>query len=175
MKTFNTYLIALLALVTLAGCGITAGRGAGYAHFARPANADKVMGISLGALPLKLARIVIDEDEPEAAMLLKGLRGVRVYIYELNDGFSPSSLQPTITRLGQKGWESVVAVREDGERAHVLVKMDRHETVRGMVVLVADDNELVMVNLMGTLRPEMFNAYMEDLDIDTPSVVVDSS
>ncbi len=175
MNLIKHLITALMALVLLSGCGIMASRGVGYAPLSKPANADKVVGISLGRLPLKLARVVIDDDDPEMAMILKGLRGVRVYVYELDNSFTPEVLQPTLSRLDENGWESVVAVREDGERAHVLIKMDQSDRVRGMVVLVAEDNELVMVNLMGTLRPEMFNAYMEDLDIDAPSVVVDSS
>lgn len=163
-----------LALLTLAGCGVTAGRGAGYARLSPPADAAKVMGLSLGALPLKLARIVMDDD-PEVAMILKGLRGVRVYVYELDGGYRPGLLQPTLAQLHRTGWDKVVAIREDGEDVHVLLKTDAKDRVRGMVVLAADGHELTMVNLMGTLRPEMFNAYMEDLSIDAPAVQLDSS
>ena len=168
-----TALTLLLSL--LSGCGITAGRGAGFASFAPPDNADRVVGISIGSLPLKLARVIVDDDDPEAALVLKGLRGVRVFVYELDDPVSAESLAPTLARLDQKGWQPVVAMREDGERVHVLLKTDRQDTVRGMVVLAADGRELVMVNLMGRLRPEMFNAYMEDLAIDAPRVSVDST
>lgn len=174
----NRYLrsaAAAAVILLLTGCGITAGRGAGFASFAPPADADRVMGISIGSLPLKLARVVVDDDDPEAAMVLKGLRGVRVFIYTLDDPVSADALAPTLDRLDRKGWQPVVAMREDGERVHVLLKTDRHDTVRGMVVLAADGRELVMVNLMGRLRPEMFNAYMEDLAIDAPRVSVDST
>ncbi|MEM9184441.1 MAG: DUF4252 domain-containing protein [Pseudomonadota bacterium] len=164
---------ALLTLLT--GCGITAGRGAGFASFSPPPEADRVVGISLGALPLKLARVVMDDDDPEVKMILKELRGVRVFVYELDSPVSADALAPTLDTLDRKGWEPVVAVREDGETVHVLLKTDRHDAVRGMVVLAADGRELVMVNLMGRLRPEMFNAYMDDLSIDAPRVSVDST
>ncbi|MEM9532300.1 MAG: DUF4252 domain-containing protein [Pseudomonadota bacterium] len=169
----RNWILVVLSIFVLGACGITAGRGAGYARLPAPDDTHRVMGLSLGPLPLRLARVIVRDEDPEAARILKGLRGVRVFIYETQPGFSPASLNETVSSLRQKGWDPVVAIREDGEAVNVLVKFDQAEHIRGMVVMSADSGELVMVNLMGRLEPEMFNAYMGELDITTPQIVIE--
>jgi len=168
-----------LAVAALSGCGITGNLhgNPGYADFVSPgiADTDREFALSLGPLPLKLARAFLDEDDdPEAAAILKGLRGVRIYVYEI-DGDEvrvQERVGRTADRLLRQGWEPMVAVREDGEFARVMVRMDGPERIRGLVVMAQDHDELILVNLIGELRPEMFNEYMTGLDIDAPRVAI---
>jgi hypothetical protein len=62
----------------------------------------------------------------------------------------------------------VATVRDDGELVSVLVRSGREDRVRGMAVMVHDQSEVVLINLIGDFRPEMFNAFMAELDIDAP-------
>jgi hypothetical protein len=83
MRSCTLVVAAAASLVT--GCGITGNfrHDPGYADFRSPGPwaTDRQIGLSLGPLPLKLARLVLDEDdEPELHGILKGLRAVRVYI-----------------------------------------------------------------------------------------------
>jgi hypothetical protein len=174
--------IFFLGATLLLGCGISGNLRSdhGYASFDSPGllDTDRVMALSLGPLPLRLARIIIDEDEdPEAALLLKHLDAVRVYVYEIdrNPELVKQRMESTAGRLKLEGWQPVVAVREDGELVRVMFKMKDDERIRGMVVMIQDEEELVLINLIGDLRPEMFNSYMHELDIDAPDVSIEGA
>ncbi|MDX1569198.1 MAG: DUF4252 domain-containing protein [Xanthomonadales bacterium] len=177
----KTLLYGLLAL-TLTGCGISGNlRGnPGYAHFHvnDRSQLDRQVGLSLGPLPLRLARHFAARDgDPESVALLRGLKAVRIYVYETSrpaEGVG-SGIQTTARALQRGGWEPVVAVRQDGGLARVLVRTDGADAIRGMVVMAAEDRELVLINLIGTIRPEMFNHYMRELDISAPSLAIEEA
>lgn len=180
MNSIARSVLLLLCTWMLAGCGFTGNLygDPGYASFDSPGlfDTDRVVALSLGPLPLRLARIVIDDDEdPEAAMFLKHLDAVRIYVYEIdrNPEQVKQRMQSTVDRLEQDGWQPVVAIRDDGELVRVLFRMINEDQIRGMVVMVQDEEELVLINLIGDLKPEMFNSYMNGLDIDTPAVSIE--
>jgi Domain of unknown function (DUF4252) len=168
--------LSLLAAATSA-CGITGNfrHDPGYAAFDSPGirDTDREFALSLGPVPLSLARLFV-HDDPDLAPLLRDLRAVRVYIYELDGQASRVNerLLSSWTDLAGSGWESVVAVRDDGESVSVLVKTDRHDRIRGLAVMTQDESDVVMINLIGKLRPAMFNAYMAELDIEAPPIEI---
>jgi hypothetical protein len=177
MKLLTTALILTLALF-LGACGLTAPRSDdGYADLDSLGvfDTDRTLALSLGPTILGFAARHVDDD-PEAKALLSGLDGVRVRIYEI-DGDPvrvAERLDAMSKKLQHKGWEPVMLVREEDEQAHMLIKT-RGEHIRGMVVMVSDQaEEVVLVNLMGDLKPEMFGDAMVALDVDTPEVRVAS-
>ena len=179
MTSIARSIVFLLGTSLLVGCGITGNmRGdPGYAAFDSPGllDTDRVVALSLGRWPLRLARIVIDNDEdPEAALFLKHLDAVRIYVYEIdrNPELVKQRMESTAGRLELIGWQPVVAIRDDGELVRVMFKMTGDESIRGMVVMVQDEEELVLINLIGDLKPEMFNSYMSGLDIDAPAMSI---
>jgi hypothetical protein len=54
----------------------------------------------------------------------------------------------------------------------VLVRAGRDDRVRGMAVMAQEEDEVVLINLIGDFRPEMFNAFMAELDIDAPMLAL---
>src|SRR5690606_8395317 len=99
------------ALAALAGCGITGNlrMNPGFASFSPGLpDTDRELALSLGVLPLKIAK-VLTNDDPEIAGILASLKAVRVYIYEV-DGDPMrvrSHIERTRGRLVDRGWESV--------------------------------------------------------------------
>ncbi|MEM9304830.1 MAG: DUF4252 domain-containing protein [Pseudomonadota bacterium] len=175
-----TRLVVLIAVLALTGCGISGNlrHHAGYAPFDSPKSweADDVMAVSLGPLPLRIARVFVDEDE-EGMEVLRALDAVRVYIYEL-DGDNQrinARLDATAKDLEAAGWSPMVAVREDDGFVRVLVAMESGDQIDGMVVMVSEPDEVVLVNLMGDIRPELFSDYMAGMDVDVPPVTIDES
>ena len=169
-------LAAIWMSLLLGACGFTAPRSdEGFADLDSLGmfDTDRTMALSIGPTILRFAANHV-EDDPEAEALLRGLDGVRVRIYQITgdpvrvgqrlDGISH--------KLQDQGWEPVMLVREEGEQAHMLMKM-RGEQIMGMVVMVSDSSEeVVLVNLMGDLKPEMFSDAMVALDVDAPEVEV---
>jgi hypothetical protein len=171
------------ALVALSACGFTGNlrRNPGFASFGLPSTlpeADRQFALSLGPIPLRLAtmisRPVFHDDEDWVSDALSDIRAVRVYVYEVagaNDRVI-DRMDVTRRKLAIDGWEQLVAIRDDGGLATALVRYDRPERVRGIVVMYEEDEDLVLVNVIGKIEPETFAGVMEGLDIGIPPMVV---
>lgn len=174
------------ALFALASCGFTGNlRGnPGFASFGLPSTlpeADRQFGISLGPIPLRLAtmvsRPIFNNDEDWISDALSDVRAVRVYIYEI-DGESErviDHMDATRSKLIFDGWDQLAAVREDGGLVSALVMHQQPEMVRGVVVMYEEDEELVLVNVIGKIKPETFSGLMEGLDIEIPMMEIEDS
>ena len=182
MRVFNinhkTVLLLTLMVLLLSSCGITAPRtNEGYANLDSPGinDTNRTMSLSLGKTTLRFAAQFMD-DEPETQALLRSLDGVRVRIYEVHG--DPDRITRNFERMGHKldndGWQQVMLVRDEGD----LVQMFSKSSARGMLgltIVSADDEEVVVVNVMGDIQPEHFGDVMVALDVgDAPDVQIAS-
>lgn len=169
---------AALAALLIAGCGITGNfrHDPGYAAFGEPGSLaeDREFGLSLGPLPLAFARLVIDDD-PEIEPFLKDLRAVRVYSYDVTGNAESTARQVRAiqSRLVDDGWIALITVREHAEQTAVLLRPDSGGRNRGLAVIVQDPQEVVLVNLIGNVRLDLFADYMAELDVDMPGIEID--
>lgn len=180
MRAGFIVLVAATSVLALAACGFTGNLrfNPGYAELGSPgvADTDRSFRISLGPLPIKLARLFV-ADDPEISGILKDVKGVRVYTYEV-DGDAErvnARMEESRGRLVSRGWQPVVAVRDDGGLVTALVRMDddaADERIRGLVVMVQDEEEVVLVNVIGKLAPETFAFAMAELEIELPTVAL---
>lgn len=168
---------AVLAALLLAGCGISGNfrHDPGYAAFGPPGplSGEEEFGVSLGPLPLTLARLFLD-DEPEVASILKELRAVRVYVYEeaLDAERVERHLHGVVTGLVDDGWVRIAAIRDGEDRVSVLVRPGDGGANHGVAVVVQDRSEVVLVNLIGNVRLDLLGQYMAELDVHTPRIDV---
>jgi hypothetical protein len=172
------------ALIALSACGFTGNlRGnPGFASFGVPSTlpeADRQFGLSLGPIPLRFAtmvsRPVFNEEEDWISDALSDVRAVRVYVYEV-DGDTDrviAQMDATRSKLIVDGWDQLAAVRDDGGLVTALVMHEQPELVRGIVVMYEDDEELVLVNVIGKIRPETFSSLMEGMDIEIPLMEIE--
>jgi hypothetical protein len=169
---------AALAALLLAGCGITGNfrHDPGYAAFGEPGSLaeDREFALSLGPLPLAFARLVLD-DEPEVEPILQELKAVRVYAYDVTRDAESTAQQVRAmrSRLLDDGWIALITVRDDAEETAVLLRPDDGGRNRGLAVIVQDAQEVVLVNLIGNVRLDLFADYMAELDVDTPGIKID--
>jgi Domain of unknown function (DUF4252) len=174
-------IVAAAAFVT--GCGFTGNLrlDPGFASFRAPSTihqVDREFALSLGPIPLRLATMIsrpILRDEPWITDTLKSVRAVRVYAYEVDGGHErvQAHIERTKDELVTEGWEAIVAVREDGGLVRALVMPLEEEMVRGIVVMYQDDEDLVLVNVIGKIRPEMLATVMDGLDIEMPEIEIE--
>ena len=168
------------AAFLLAGCGITGNfrNDPGYAAFGSPGfvATDREFAMSLGPLPLRVASWFL-HDEPDVGPLLKELRAVRIYTYEVAGDAERVARRVSDMQaaLVDEGWLSVIAVREDDELTSVLLRPAPGGGNRGLTVIVQDPSEVVFVNLIGNVRLDFFNDYMSEIDVDAPLIEIDSA
>ncbi len=159
-----------------AGCGISAGslkNDPGFAKFQYPSfwEADKEISISLGPTILNFARGFIEEDE-EAAQILEGVKGLHLRVYNIEDNLDAlvHYVDESADQLSHSGWERLVTVKQNDEHVAVMVKMDDDE-IQGMVVLVAEPEEAVFINVIGNIKPEALQPLIAQVYDDAPDVL----
>jgi len=168
--------LLMALLVVLGGCGITAPRGNdGYANLDSPGllDTDRTVSLSLGPTVLGFAARFLDED-PETQALLRSLDGVRVRTYEVHGDSDQVAqrLERMGNRLSDDGWNPVMLVREEGELVQMFARASS-DGIKGLTVVSADAEEVVVINVMGDIRPVDFGATMAALASDeTPAVQV---
>jgi hypothetical protein len=171
-------LVLILTAFLISSCGITAPRtNAGYANLDSPGIGDtnRTMSLSLGKTTLRFAARFLD-DEPETQALLRSLDGVRIRIYEVHgDNERVARRFETMGRkLGNDGWQPVMLVRDEGELVQMFSRSSSNSML-GLTIISADDEEVVVVNVMGDIQPEHFGDVMIALDVDdAPEVQIAS-
>lgn len=181
MSRVATLLCAGIAAFGMTACGFTGNlrTNPGFASFRAPAtvhDVDREFALSLGPIPLRLATLLsrpFFRDEPWIPDTLSDVRAVRVYAYEVGDGRRVQAhLEDTVDDLTDLGWEPVAAVREDGGLVAVLVMPEDADAVRGVVVMCQEDDELILVNVIGNMKPETLDTVMDELDIELPVIFI---
>lgn len=168
-----------LGVVLVAGCGISGDfrRDPGYAAFdaADELAERREVGLSLGPAPLALARLFVENEEPEIGAILRELRAVRVYVYEdlPDDERTGQQLRGIESGLLDEGWRAIAKIRDGSDRVSVLLRPGESGRTHGVAVIVQDSNEVVLVNLIGNVRLDLLSAYMAELNIDTPKLDID--
>ena len=166
----------MVLVFLLSACGFTAPRGnEGFANLDSPgmADTDRVISLSFGPTILRFAAKFMDED-PEVQALLKSLDGVRVRIYEVTG--DPERVTHNFHTMGDKlnnnGWAPVMLVREEGELVQMFAKPST-QGISGLTIFSVDDDEVVVVNIMGDIDPRQYGDVMLALDVDhAPDVQV---
>jgi Domain of unknown function (DUF4252) len=170
--------VLILVAFALSSCGITAPRAnEGYANLDSPgyADTDRSMSLSLGKTALRFAAGFLDDD-PETQALLRSLDGVRIRTYVVNGdaGNIARKFERMGNRLDRDGWEPVMLVREDDELVQMFAR-DSSSGLCGLTIVSADDEEVVVVNIMGNIQPGQFGDVMVALDVeDAPAVQIAS-
>ena len=98
---------------------------------------------------LDLVAAATRSEDEELANMLKGLNLIRVQVYEDVDT-SYERIAARINALSLPAWELVVQVREPDERMQFYVRA-ADEAIVGLLVLVGNPDELVFINIVGTL------------------------
>lgn len=128
--------------------------------------------INLGPSMLQFASAIIGDDDPEALAVMKGLKAIRLKIYNIDGNADAAITQINKSRkqLEADNWEQIVKVKEDGQQTHVFMKMIGGR-IEGMTVLVAgDEDEAIFINIIGNIDPKnlgkITGSFNVDLDID---------
>ena len=150
-------LIAILLasfLLSTSGCMLLRGPGdiRHEVQYMTGLDLDRQFGIQTGRFSMWMARRVMKwsgEDE----IPLRGVRGVEVGVYEVDGprrGYEPADTRPSLCGAGFQGWEPVVRVCEGDEHMLMFVRQKKDQ-LRGLLVVVQERDELVIVRARGRL------------------------
>ena len=141
---------------------------------------DKEFGMTLGRTSTWLARKVV-KWSGETDISLKGVRKVEIGVYEVK-GLRPGlEARQRLELSDLPDWNPIVHVHDDGEDVFVLIK-EREDQIRGLLVVVAEEDEWVLVRIRGKLnqivedamrmafdeadRPDLYERTREERGLD---------
>ena len=162
-------LLGLLAVTPLEA-GNTREKAPGFvdgSKFSQMVGDDSVsVEVSLhGALLKAVARI-----DPELSRLVGGLESIQAIVLSVpgdaGKGVADKLREMESDLLDKKGWEKLLAVREEQADIRILVLNDE-EKILGLVVLVLDrgEGEMVFVNIAGDIDLAAIGELGEALDL----------
>jgi hypothetical protein len=162
-----------LALVTLGiGLNAHAGSDAGlvdFGKFTAPGKGSEFVEVLVKSNLLSLAAQLVEKAEPDAAKLLRSVQLVRVNVVGITDENRDEMLkrvQKIRRDLDSQGWERNVNVQgKDGEDVGVYTHTRGGEALAGVAVTVIDAENIVLVNVVGDIKPGQIAELGEKLNI----------
>lgn len=119
---------------------------------------DREANIEVNLSPPLLALFSesVKGQDDDFAAVLRGLRMVKVRVFELGDSSPRASLRSgarkVISDLGEAGWETVVRVRDESDQVDILV-LNEGDAVGGLVAFFMDHENAGFVSIDGRFDP----------------------
>ncbi len=131
---------------------------------------EPTVEINLGAMMLGLLSSATEDEEQGIAQILSKLDSIKVTVFELEDTVKMQALKSKITALAElkksQGYEALAKVKEDDSLVYVLAKMDKKNFKSLSVFALDDDDELVLIDIDGTILMSQLGNLMEHFDVD---------
>ena len=140
-----------------------------FGKFTPPGKGSEFVEVQVRSNLLMFAAQLVEKEQPDAAKLLRSVQLVRVNVVGLTDE-NREEMQKRIQKIRQDleshGWERNVNVQgKDGEDVGVYTQTGGGETLAGVAITVMDPKNVVLVNVVGDIRPEQIAALGESLNI----------
>ena len=173
MKTLIHYLLAIAVLAAGIGSHVLASPLPGQVDFGKftpPGDDGQFVEIQINSNLLSLAAQVVKNQQPETAKLLRSVQLVHVNVVGLTDE-NRAELTKRVRQirhdLDARGWDHNVAVQgKDGQDVGIYTKTRGGEALAGLVITVIDaKDQVVLINIVGDIRPEQVAALGDKLDI----------
>jgi hypothetical protein len=110
--------------------------------------------INLHGALLKLVAGATREDEPEFSQLIAGLEAVRVRVASVADldfDRAREDVRRAARRLEERGWQTIVRAREEGEDFYLYLRQEDGEVVGLAVLTLEEGGDAAAVNIIGKI------------------------
>ena len=147
----------------------------GYVDFSSLAGfggAEPTVQISLKTPLLNMVTNLLRQDDAEAAEFVSKLLRVSVSVFEseseaLDLGEVSNSMVLLASELDAQNWERVVRVRENENHVDIYFRISPDaDFIYGIAVMVAEESEIVLVNIVGDISVDDLGALARRFDID---------
>ena len=145
----------------------------GYVDFSRLsalAEVEPMVEVSLKAPLLNMITNFIRENDEETAEIASKLLQVTVRVFEggdMNLSEVAGVMVEIADELDDQGWERVVRVRDDEDHVDIYFRLsDTAEVIHGIAVMVAEPDEIVLVNVVGDINDDDIASLGRRFNID---------
>jgi hypothetical protein len=127
---------------------------------------DTEVDINISGSLLSMVAAATRSENPDFAEAVERLVRIRVRVGSLSGERlerAHDRINGVIAGLERGGWERNLFVRDGASEVTMLLRPDGDE-VHGMVLMAFDGSQLAMVNLVGTIDPELIGRILAELD-----------
>jgi uncharacterized protein DUF4252 len=132
------------------------------------AREDLSVEINLDGSILRMVAEATRGDDPEFAKVMSGLKAIQVRVFPL-EGAKEDMIRGKIERavrwLEDRGWSSMVRVREKGDESYIYLKKSGDQIVGLTILAIEAGNEAAMVNIVGQFDPAEIGRLGQSFDI----------
>lgn len=129
---------------------------------------DLSVEINLDGSILRMVAEATRGDDPEFAKVMSGLQAIQVRVFPL-EGVKEEMIRGKIERavrwLEDRGWSSMVRVREKGDESYIYLKKSGEKIVGLTILAIEAGEEAAMVNIVGQLDPAEIGRLGQSFDI----------
>lgn len=133
---------------------------------------DLSVEINLQGAMLRLIGKAAATEDPEFAGIMNDLEAIRVQIAPL-DRLQADEVRQGLARgakiLESRGWQRMVLDREEGEEVHIFGR-ELDGNLQGLTVLATEDDEVIIINLVGRIDPDHLGELLTGLDLPEVSL-----
>ena len=174
MKTMFRYPLAIGVLAAGVSLNVLAGPPPGQVDFGKftPSGDDgEFVEVQIKSNLLSLAAQLVEKQDPATAKLVRSVELIHVNVIGITDDNRTDTVKHVRQirhDLETDGWERNVTVQQkNGEDVGVYTKTRGGEALAGLVITVIDPKgEVVLVNIVGDIRPEQVAMLGEKLNIE---------
>ena len=172
MKNSLRYSLATALVAASLTLNAHAGASTGqvdFVQFTAPGKGGEFVEIQLKSNLIGLAAQLVGKAEPDAAKILNSVEAIRVNVVGLtaeNREELTKRVQKIRADLDTQSWERIVNVQgKKGEDVGIFTKTRGNEALAGIVITVIDSEHVVLVNVVGDIKPDQIASLGESLKI----------
>ena len=174
MKTMIRYPLAIAVLAAGVRLNVLADPPPGQVDFGKftpSGDGGEFVEIQIKSNLLSLAAQMVEKQEPDVAKIMRSVELIHVNVIGLTDA-NRADVEKRVRQirhdLDAQGWEhNVVVQQKDGEDVGVYTKTRGGEALAGLAITVIEPKaEVVLINIVGDIRPDQVAALGEKLDIE---------
>jgi hypothetical protein len=143
----------------------------GYVDFGKltPSGDSQFVEVNIKSNLIAMVAAITKRSEPEITETILGLKQIRVNVMGLNDKNRTDITKRVADirdKLDKNGWERIVTAIEKNQDVGIFLKMKDAKAIEGLCVTVLEGNQVVLVNIIGDLRPEKLATVGERFNIE---------
>jgi allophanate hydrolase subunit 1 len=141
-----------------------------FGKFTPPDKGGEFVEVNVNSNLIAMVSRLTKHDDPDVAEVLAGLKQVHVNVISLdskNRDDVIARIKQIRTDLESKSWEKVVTAVSGSDDVAVFVKTRDDKSLDGVAVtVISGDNQAVLVNVVGDIKPEKLALVGEKFDIE---------
>jgi hypothetical protein len=163
---------SIIAAATLSAAAFTqAAEESAYVDFGKlmPSGENTFVEVNIKSNLIAMVAAFTKKSEPEITETILGLKQIRVNVMGLNKE-NREEMSKRVADIREKldkgGWDRIVTAIEKNQDVGVFLKMKDAKAIEGLCVTVLEGDQVVLVNIIGDIRPEKLATVGERFNIE---------